>query len=438
MSLARPALVRQPSRERILPEVPKNQRRGGMSVAEAFRLSLQSLVTNKLRSLLTMLGIIIGVGSVIVMVALGQGAAAASQAAIEKLGTNLLTIMPASQNRGGVSQGLGSSMTLRPEDVDVIRKMAPSVASISAEYRGSAQVQFEGNNTKTTVQGATPEYFDIHNMPIARGRGFTAMEMRSKAKVAVLGDSVRETLFPGRRPINKEIRVNGQNFKVIGVVAKRGGGGFRSPDDQITIPLTTAMRRVFGVDYLSTITVQAVSPDKMDEAQDEIMRAIGKAHNLPSGAQPDVRVFNQADITESAAAQSGFLTMLLAGIALVSLIVGGIGIMNIMLVTVTERTREVGIRKAIGAKRKDVLYQFLIESVTISVVGGLMGVLIGVGLALWMGRPADRGGLGFPMLLSPTPMLLSFGFSALVGIFFGIYPAMNAASLNPIQALRTE
>jgi len=413
-------------------------RRSGMSVAEAFRVALQGLTANKLRSFLTMLGIIIGVGSVIIMVALGQGVANASQEAIKKLGTNVLTVVPNSQMRGGVSQGLGSQQSLKLEDVDVIRKGCPSVKEVAPEYRGNAQVKFKNQNTRTTVFGSTPNYFAARNLPLADGKIFDDDDVKRKAKVAVVGDSVRETLFGSLQPIGKYIKVNGQNFKVVGVTRKRGGMMFRNPDDQITIPVTTAMRRVFGVEYLGSMTVQAVSEEKMNDAQEEVIAAVSKAHKVPAGEEPDIRIFSQADLSESAAQQSTFLTMLLAGVAVVSLIVGGIGIMNIMLVSVTERTREIGIRKAIGAKRKDILYQFLIESVTLSLVGGFIGIGIGIGGSLWMGAPSDSGGLGFPMLLSVTPMVISFGFSALVGVFFGIYPAMKASRLDPIEALRYE
>jgi len=262
--------------------------------------------------------------------------------------------------------------------------------------------------------------------------------VKRKAKVAVIGNNIRETVFGAIQPVGKYIKVNGQNFKVVGVTVKRGGMMFRSPDDQITVPVTTAMRRVFGVDYLSSMSIQATSPETMIKAEEEVIEALSKAHKLRADEEPDVRVFNQADISESAEQQSSFLTMLLAGIALVSLVVGGIGIMNIMLVSVTERTREIGIRKAIGAKRRDILYQFLIESVTLSLVGGLIGILTGVGIALWMGTPADQGGVGFPMMLSPMPIIVSFFFSAFVGVFFGIYPAIKASGLDPIDALRYE
>jgi len=409
-----------------------------MGVLEAFRVALQGLTANKLRSFLTMLGIIIGVGSVIIMVALGQGVAKASQDAIQKLGTNVLSVFPNSQMRGGVSQGLGSQQTLKIDDVEAVRKDCPSVKVVIPEYRGNGTVKFQNQNTKTAVFGASPEYFAVRNMPISEGKAFDDDDLKRKAKVAVLGDTVRETLFGSLQAVGKYVKINGQNIKVIGPVAKRGSTGWRSPDDQVTIPVTTAMRRVFGVDYLGSMSVQAVSADKMDEAQEEVLAALGRAHKLRAGEEPDVRVFNQADLSESAAQQSTFLTMLLAGIAAVSLIVGGIGIMNIMLVSVTERTREIGIRKAVGAKRRDILYQFLIESVTLSLVGGLIGIGIGIGASLLMARPQDEGGLGFPMALSLTPMVVSFVFSALVGIFFGIYPAMKAARLDPIDALRYE
>jgi putative ABC transport system permease protein len=409
-----------------------------MSVAESFRVALQGLTANKLRSLLTMLGIIIGVGSVIVMVALGQGVAQATQASIQRLGTNILTVMPDSQRRGGVSQGLGSAQTLKLEDVDAVRKASPSVRAVTPEYRGSGTVKYQNQNTRTTIYGASPEYFRIRNMPLERGKAFTREQVRQRAKVAVVGDTVRETLFGNLDPIGKDIKVNGQSFRVIGVVRKRGATGFRSPDDQITVPITTAMRRLFGVDYLSSLSVQAVSASKMDAAQEEVLNAIARAHQLAPGQTPDVRVSNQADLTESASQQSTFLTMLLAGVALVSLVVGGIGIMNIMLVSVTERTREIGIRKAIGAKRANILYQFLIESVTLSLAGGILGIMLGIGTAVWMSLPADSGGLGFPMLLTPAPMVVAFLFSAAVGIFFGIYPAIQASALDPIKALRHE
>jgi len=412
--------------------------RRGLGLQEAFRVAWDGLMANKMRSLLTMLGIIIGVAAVIVMVALGQGVAKATQEAIAKLGTNVLTIVPNAQRSGAVNLGLGSMMTLKPQDAEMILKQCPSVKAVSPESSGNATVKFRGQNTRTNVVGASPEYFSIRNLPLAKGEIFTEDDVRRRAKVAVIGDTVRENLFNGIEPVGKDIKINGQNFRVIGVVQKRGAAGWRNPDDQVTIPYTTAMRRVFGVDYLSRISGQAVSPDRMLQAQDEILAAIARAHRVPAGSEPDVRIFNQADITESANQQSTFLTMLLAGIALVSLVVGGIGIMNIMLVSVTERTREIGIRKAIGARRRDILLQFLIESVTLSMVGGVLGVLLGIGVSLWMALPQGSGGAGFPMVVSLPPIVISFVFAALVGTFFGLYPAVKASRLDPIEALRYE
>ena len=424
---------------RVRPEAKPHRAHGsGMSLEEAFRVALQGLTANKMRSFLTMLGIIIGVGSVIVMVALGQGVANATQESIKKLGTNVLTLFPTSQQRGGVSQGLGSQQTLKLEDAEYVKKHSPSVKAAIPEYNNKAQVKYKNQNTRTNIVGTGPEYFEARNMPLAEGRVFSDAEIKQKAKVCVVGDQVRDTLFGGSDPIGKSIKVNGQNFRVIGTVQKRGGMMFRNPDDQVTIPITTAMQRLFGITYIGSMTIQALDETKMKAAQDESIEAISRAHKIRPDQEPDVRIFNQQDIMDSASAQSAFLTMLLAGIALVSLIVGGIGIMNIMLVSVTERTREIGIRKAIGAKRKDILYQFLIESVTLSLVGGLIGIGIGIGVSLWMGRPANEGGFGFPMQLSIAPMVISFVFSALVGIFFGIYPAMKAARLDPIEALRYE
>jgi putative ABC transport system permease protein len=407
-------------------------------IVEALRLALQALVANRMRSVLTMLGVILGVGSVIVMIALGQGVAIATQEAIQKLGTNVLSVSPSSQQRGGVSQGLGSLQTLKLADVAAVLKQCPSVGKAAPEYRSSAQVKYKNQNTRTTVYGTSPEYFGIRNMPLADGRVFRSSEVRRGAKVVVLGYGVRTTLFGSQPALGRYIKLNRQNFLVIGSIQQRGSSGPFSADDQVLIPITTAMNRVFGSDHLTGISVQAVSEAKMRSAQDEIVKVISAAHKLEPGADPDVRVFNQADISESAAQQNKFLTQLLAGIALVSLIVGGIGIMNIMLVSVTERTHEIGIRKAVGAKRRDILYQFMIEAVTLSLVGGVIGILGGIGVSLWMAAPKTSGGFGFPMHLSGTPMAVSFCFAAAVGIFFGIYPALKASALDPIDALRYE
>jgi putative ABC transport system permease protein len=410
--------------------------RRGMSPFEACRVAYQGITSNKMRSFLTTLGIIIGVSAVIVMVSLGQGAAKATKEAIAKLGTNTLSVRPNQQRSGGVNQGAGSNVNLKMEDVEIVRKL-PTVKAVSPEKRGSGSLIFGNQNTRGDVRGVTPEFFSIRNQPLAEGHYVTEEDVRRKAKVTVIGDNIREELFGGVQATGKNLKINGQNFKVVGVLQYRGGG-WNSPDDQVAIPVTTAMSRVFGEDWINGMSVQAKSEDVMQQAQIDIQEALAKAHRVPPDEDYDTQVFNQADITESANQQGAFLTMLLTGIALVSLLVGGIGIMNIMLVSVTERTREIGIRKAIGAKRKDILYQFMIESLTLSVVGGLIGIALGVGIALWMARPAELGGLGYPILLTLPPIVVSFCFSAMVGIFFGIYPAVKASKLDPIVALRYE
>jgi putative ABC transport system permease protein len=430
--------VELPSR-RLLPVVQPAARPRGMGLVEPFRVAVEGLLANKLRSFLTMLGIIIGVSAVIVMVALGEGAAHATQESIRRLGTNRLYIRPEESEVRGVRQGEGSGENLRLEDAELLRRSCRYLTAVAPEYRNSSiRVEYRNENTVTDVYGSTPEYFAVRNLTLAEGRSYNAAEMAQKARVAVLGSEVAETLFRRSPAVGKSIRINGKSFLVVGVQKPMGAAPFGNRDDQVTIPITTAMRRLFRAERIRSISVQAVSLERMKDAEEEIFRVMARAHKLKPGDPPDIRISNQADLIESASEQSVFLTMLLAGIALVSLIVGGIGIMNIMLVSVTERTREIGIRKAIGAKRRDILSQFLIESVTLCLLGGLVGIGIGIGVAFWMGRPAAEGGLGFPMLVSLPPVVASFCSAALVGIFFGTYPAVIASRLDPIEALRHE
>ncbi len=421
-----PAAVQPARRQRI--------RHRGMSPWEAIMVALQGLAANKMRSILTMLGIIIGVASVIMTVALGQGAAAESQKIIAQMGTNVLTVMPNSQRTGAVQGGLGSSQNLTLDDADAIFKECPSVLAVAPEVTNRTRAKYGNQNTSTNIVGTTPEHLDARNLKLAEGRFFTNADVDNRARVCVIGDEVKNNIFgENLQPLGKTLKIRGNNFEVIGVMAYKGSAGWSNPDDQIWVPVTTAMKRLFGMDYVSRLSVQAKSEEVMDKARIEIEDLMHKRHRLQPFEPTDVRVFSQGDLAETAEQQSNMMTMLLTGIALVSLLVGGIGIMNIMLVSVTERTREIGIRKAIGARFRDILSQFLIESVTLSAVGGLLGIAVGVG-----GGIAMKNYVGWPTLLTPEPILLSFVFSAAVGVFFGMYPAMKAARLDPIDALRYE
>jgi ABC-type antimicrobial peptide transport system permease subunit len=307
------------------------------------------------------------------------------------------------------------------------------VKRAAPEYRGRGQVQFRGQNTNTEIMGTTPEHREIRNFRLTAGRFLTHSDVSQRAKVAVLGAEVQEELFGRERPVGKRLKLNGQSYRVVGVLEAKGGSGWRNPDDQVYIPVTTAMRRVFGVDHTTGLSVQAVSQERMDAAYLELESLLRRRHRLPANAPNDFRINNQADLIETAEQTNATITLLLAVIGGISLFVGGIGIMNIMLVSVTERTREIGIRKAIGAKRKDILTQFLMEAIAISLVGGLIGAGIGLAIpsivSLWT---------GWPTRVSAGPVLLSFSFAAAVGVFFGLYPALTAARLNPIEALRYE
>jgi putative ABC transport system permease protein len=411
----------------------QRSRKGGMSIGEAVRVALQGLASNKLRSLLTMLGIIIGVGSVIAMMAIGAGANQAARATLQAMGTNVLSLMAGAERKGGVNFGFGSSVTLKPADADAILKLCPAVKAVTQEYNGNVRVKFQNQNTSTSLLGTTPNYMEIRNFQIAEGRFITNSDVKRKAKVVVLGAGAKDTLFGNLDPIGKSVKLNGQSFRVIGLFQSKGGGGWHNPDDDLYAPYTTVMRRVFGKDNITGMSIQAVSEDKMNDAQDEVEALMRVRHKTPPADPTDVRIFNQADLMATAQQQTGIFTTLLASVAGVSLFVGGIGIMNIMLVTVTERTREIGIRKAIGAKRSDIRNQFLIEAVTMSVVGGLLGIALGLAVTTF-----GAAKTGWNMVVTPQSIMLSFGFSAIVGILFGVYPAGKASRLHPIDALRYE
>ena len=395
---------------------------------------LAALLANKLRALLTMLGIIIGVAAVITMIAIGEGAQQAVTNRIQALGSNLLFISPSAQRGGGITViQSGSNVRLRNADAESIDEKVPMVEAVVPEFSRNAQVKYENKNWNSRIVGTVPEYETARNFPAVAGRYFTHSEERAYAKVCVIGQTVIDNLFPTEDPIGKTIRISGQSFLVIGTLESKGQSGFQNPDDQIIVPLSTAQRRLFGVDYLSQITVKVVNDADMDPAFLEIERVLRRAHKLREDQDNDFRIRNQADIINTFQETQQTFTYLLAGIAAVSLLVGGIGIMNIMIVSVTERTKEIGIRKAIGARKRDVMLQFLIESVVMSVTGGIIGILLGVGGSVLI---ASYGNL--PSMISPNAIILSFMFASLVGVFFGLYPAWKAAESNVIDALRYE
>ncbi len=397
-------------------------------------MALRGLTANKLRALLTMLGVIIGVGAVIVAVAIGQGSRAAVAASLQQLGTNVLTVFAGQQRSGGgIAQGSGSGVSLKMADADALLKGSPDLVHVSPQVNKNAQIKYGDKNTNTTVTGTGEFYPLISNHPIQSGRYFGPQDIKSLHRVAVLGSTAASDLFGQQSPVGKTIHIAGQSFQVIGLLRSKGGQGFRNPDDGVYVPVTTAMRRLFGLQNIQTITAQARSQSVMTRAQDEIDAVMRRQHKISSDGSPDYRIFNQNDLMEAQNAQQDTFSSLITYLAVVSLIVGGIGIMNIMLVSVTERTREIGVRKAIGAKRKDILTQFLLEALLLSLAGGLLGVAVGVG-----GAELVQAQNGWTVVLAPQTILLAFSFSAFVGIFFGFYPAFKASRLNPIEALRYE
>ena len=396
------------------------------------KVGIKSLWANKLRSLLAMLGIIIGVAAVISMLSMGAGAQRQVMNRISAMGTNLLVIRAGQSHSHGVVSGVSQKLTLADAaalaaEVKDIERLAPAVSRDS-------QVKYMNRNTRVSVIGTSITYLPIRDLQVEKGRGFTEVEADSSGRVAVLGPVTASNLFDQNDPVGQTVKLNGINFKVVGVIKSKGDQGYYNPDDQMVIPYTTAMKQVFGVDYLREIDVQAREGADLSKVQADITELLRKRHRTQPGQSEDFQIRNQADILQTASEITQTFTFLLGGIASISLLVGGIGIMNIMLVSVTERTREIGIRMAIGAKRSNILLQFLIEAVIISGLGGLIGVLVGVAGAKIIPMAQQQ----FTTVLEVHSMMLALSFSALVGIFFGWYPAQRAAKLNPIDALRYE
>ncbi|MDI7274879.1 MAG: ABC transporter permease [Anaerolineae bacterium] len=414
-----------------------------MNLRESSSTAMRSLLANKVRSGLTMLGIVIGVAAVIAMLAVGQGAQQAVTGQIQSIGSNLIFVMSGAGESGRARMPMGTAQTLTYEDALAIAQPnnCPSVSGVAPEVMHTAQVVYRGQNTSSRVHGVTPEYAEIRNYQVAEGEFIDRAHTTTGALVAVLGAETARSLFGDEDPLGKNIRISNSTFRVIGVLAPKGGTGFGSHDDLVLVPLTTAWARlgrrtVHGGTAVSIINVQVADERLVSRATDEIRMLLRERHRTPF--DDDFQIYSQADILSLANQVTGVLTIFLGGVAAISLLVGGIGIMNIMLVSVTERTREIGIRKAVGAKRRDVLGQFLTEATLLSVTGGALGILLGWGISELVVAIGASSGTPIYARLSPGAVLLATGFSIAVGLFFGIYPAARAAALNPIDALRHE
>ncbi len=425
----------QPSR--TTPDCGKRNEEFGdqeMKFESTFKIAFRALRRNKLRSVLTALGIIIGVGAVIAMVSIGNGAKAQVEQQIASLGENVILIFSGSVTSSGIRTGWGSAGTLKIEDAEAIRREVPGVIAVSEEVISTRQVSAGNQNWFTRVYGESPEYFDIRQWPLSDGASFTGQDVRSSNKVCVIGRTTASQVFGSEDPIGQVLRIQGVPFLVTGVLTPKGLSPQGTDQDDIVImPYTSAMKRVIGGSTLRGINVQVASPNDLAPAQQQITELLRQRHNIRAGRDDDFTVRNQQEIAETATATSRIMALLLGAIASVSLIVGGIGIMNIMLVSVTERTREIGVRLAVGAHGRDILTQFLIEAVTLSVIGGAIGILLGLGASRMLSVFAH-----WPTLISIPSIIAAFFVSAAVGIFFGFYPAREAARLDPIEALRYE
>jgi len=405
-----------------------------MDFLDIIEIALLSLSRNKMRSFLTMLGIIIGVGAVIAMMAVGNGAQQSIKDQIASLGTNVILVFPGSTNQQGVRTGFGSAVTLTDEDIQAIKTQCPAVALVTPSLRTGAQTVYQELNWRTSIMGVNPEYFAIRSWSLSYGQYFTDADVRSATKVCVVGQTIVENLFKGTDPVGQIIRIKKIPFKIVGVLELKGQSaqGF-DQDDIIVAPATTVQKKLMGVTYFGSILASAQSEKTMNEALEQITAVLRVKHKLQPWEENDFTVRSQTEIANAAQSTSQVLTILLASIASISLIVGGIGIMNIMLVSVTERTKEIGIRMSVGATAKNILSQFLIEAIVLSLVGGVIGIFIGVFASRLISIFA-----GWTTMVSPESVALSFLFAAAVGVFFGFYPARKAARLNPIDALRYE
>jgi len=407
-----------------------------MDFIEIFLESLGTLTLNKMRTGLAILGIVIGIASVITLVSLGQASQKQIENQIQSLGANLLTVMPGAATSVGIREAFGGGTTLTYDDAKAIMTTTEvsNVTNISPELQRRSQVTAGRNNTNTQILGVTPAYLEVRNLSLSSGNFISQSDLDGLAKVAVLGPQVVTDLFgDGADPVGQTVRINKKAFTVIGITASRGGGGFGNQDDIIFVPLTTAQKQLFGLDYLSSLAVAVRSQEVMDATRDQIGYFLLARHKINDPTAADFRIMSQTDILNTVSQVTGTFTALLSGIAAISLLVGGIGIMNIMLVTVTERTREIGLRKALGAKRKTIISQFLIEAVILTFAGGIIGMILGIMLFAVVSHL-----INLPFVLSFFSIILAIGVSGIIGVIFGWYPAQRAAKLSPIEALRYE
>lgn len=400
----------------------------------ALKLALRSITRNKMRSFLTMLGIIIGVAAVIAMVAVGQGATSAVESQMASLGTNMLIIMPGTTTQGGIRGGSGSSTRLTPEDANAIQAECSAVKYISPSIRTVAQVVASGQNWSTAIQGGTPNFFKIRNWNASQGSIFDWSEEIGARNVCLLGQIAAQNLFGSQNPVGQTVRIKNIPFRVIGVLSLKGQSAMgQDQDDVVVLPFSTVQRKILGVTHAGIILMSATSPETVDLARSQARDVLRQRHRLLSEKDDDFTIRSLTEIASQAEAASRIMSILLGSIASISLLVGGIGIMNIMLVSVTERTKEIGIRMAIGARQLDILWQFLTESLVISTIGGLIGIMLGIGVAFILSNLAS-----WPTLISALGVGGAFLFSLIVGVVFGIYPAWKASHLDPINALRYE
>ena len=408
-----------------------------MGIASILNISLRALRVHKMRSFLTILGIVIGVGAVIAMLAVGAGASRRISEQISSIGSNLIMVLPGATTAGGVRMGAGTQSTLTIADAEAIGKESPAVSSVAPVHRGAVQAVYGNRNWSTGIIGTTPDMLDVRDWRIDGGRPFTADEVKSAAKVGLIGQTVVENLFGDINPVGQVIRINKVPFKVIGILERKGQSPIgQDQDDTIYVPITTAQKKLFGTAFPGTvgaIMVKAGSAEDIEAAETRITGLLRQRHRIAGGEEDDFSVRNLTQMMQAQAQSAQVMTLLLGAIASVSLLVGGIGIMNIMLVSVTERTREIGLRMAVGANTWDIRLQFVIEALVLSLAGGAVGIAVGAAGSKIISLIA-----GWPISVSSLSVLLAFGFSAMVGVFFGYYPAYKASLLNPIEALRHE